>query len=180
MDALRHGLHRACAVLTGISESAAALLLAFIVVINALGVFYRYGLRDPIGWTEEAMRYAVVWATFLGASAALYRGEHMVMDLLDDLAGPRLRRALHVVVMLCIASFCLVVLTYGLRLAVRNAQQVSPTMNIPMLWPYLAVSVGAGLMLFFSLVLACFGTGRGATATDEVRVRPPDDTGRAP
>ena len=71
MHAFRLGLHRLCMGISYVTETIAAVLLVFIVVANFLGVFYRYGLRDPIGWTEEGMRYAVVWATFLAASAAL-------------------------------------------------------------------------------------------------------------
>ena len=94
MIALRSFLVRFCWWLTVISESIAALLLAFIVVVNALGVFYRYVLVDPIGWTEESMRYAVIWATFLAGAAALYRGEHMVLNLFENVAALWLREPL--------------------------------------------------------------------------------------
>lgn len=156
MARLGDALHRMCAILTRVCETGAALLLAFIVAVNFLGVLYRYGLRDPIGWTEEAMRYAIVWATFLGATAALWRGEHMVLDLFDGIAGPRLRRLLVGATMLCIAAFCAVVVVHGVRLSLRNWHQVSPTMNIRMFWPYSAVTLGAALMLLQSLVLACW------------------------
>lgn len=153
MHAFRHGLHRFCVVLTWTTETIAAVLLAFIVIVNFLGVFYRYGLRDPIGWTEEAMRYAVVWATFLAASAALYRGEHMVLNVFDNVALAWLRWTMHVVVLLCIAAFSLVVIWNGWPLAARNWAQVSPTMNLPMFWPYVAVTVGFGLMLLKTVAL---------------------------
>lgn len=153
MGGMRYGLHRCCAVLSRFCEAMAAVLLAFIVVVNFLGVLYRYGLRDPIGWTEEAMRYAVVWAVFLGAVAALHRGEHMVLTLLDGAVGRRGRRLLHGLVMLLIAAFCAVVVAFGVQLALRNWNQVSPTMNLRMFWPYLAVPTGAALMLVQSLVL---------------------------
>ncbi len=153
MGLIRNTMHGCCAVLARFCEAVAALLLAFIVVANFLGVLYRYGLRDPIGWTEEAMRYAIVWAVFLGAVAALHRGEHMVLTLLDEAVGRRVRRLLHSLVMLLIATFCVVVLVFGIQLALRNWNQVSPTMNLRMFWPYLAVPTGAALMLLQSLVL---------------------------
>jgi len=55
-----------------IRGSRTALLLVAVVAISLIGVVYRFGLVDPIGWTGEAMRYAVVWATFL-ARTALWR-----------------------------------------------------------------------------------------------------------
>ena len=46
--------------LTVATESIGALLLLGIVIINFLQVFYRYVLFDPLGWTEETMRYSVL------------------------------------------------------------------------------------------------------------------------
>jgi TRAP-type C4-dicarboxylate transport system permease small subunit len=106
------------------------------------------------------MRYAVVWAVFLGAVAALHRGEHMVLTLLDELLGRRGRRLLHGLVMLLVAAFCAVVVVFGTQLALRNWNQVSPTMNLRMFWPYLAVPTGAALMLFQSLVLGLLARDR--------------------
>lgn len=153
MHRLRNGLHRFCMQLTYVSEALAAILLVVIVVINSLAVFYRYGLHNPIGWTEEAMRYAVVWATFFGASAALYRGEHMVLNLFESVPSVPLRLALHYIVFGCIAVFCVIVISAGLPLAIRNWHQDSPTMNIPMFWPYFAVIFGLFLMLLKTISL---------------------------
>ncbi len=131
-------------------------------MVNFLGVFYRYVLRDPIGWTEEGMRYAVVWATFLAASAALYRGEHMVMNLFESLAVAWLKWVLHILGLLAIAAFCIIVISEGLPLAIHNWKQVSPTMNIPMFWPYVAVSVGLILMLLKTIALLLLPPGYAA------------------
>ncbi len=163
MHALRHGLHRFCVILTRVTEAIAAVLLAFIVVVNFLGVFYRYGLRDPIGWTEEAMRYSIVWATFLAASAALYRGEHMVLNPFEKTPIVWLRWTMHIVVLLCIGTFCFVVVWQGWPVAVRNWNQVSPTMNLPMFWPYVAVTVGFGLMLLKTIALLLMPPGYAAS-----------------
>jgi TRAP-type C4-dicarboxylate transport system permease small subunit len=162
MHSLRNGLHRFCVILTWTTETIAALLLAAIVIVNFLGVFYRYGLRDPIGWTEEAMRYAVVWATFLAASAALYRGEHMVLNVFEGLGAAWFRWSMHLLVLFCIAAFCLIVIWNGWPLAVRNWNQVSPTMNVPMFWPYVAVTVGFALMLLKAVVLMLMPPGYAA------------------
>lgn len=167
MRGVRLRLHRVCVVLTVVTESIAAVLLALIVVANFLAVFYRYVLFDPIGWTEEGMRYAVVWATFLASSAALYRGEHMVLDLFGGFAMAWLRWALHLFVLVCVGTFCVVVIWYAWPLALRNWRQVSPTMNIQMFWPYASVAVGFTLMLFKTFVLLVSPPGFAAHAMAE-------------
>jgi len=138
---------RLAELLTVATESIGALLLLAIVVINFLQVFFRYVVLDPLGWTEEAMRYSVVWITFLVAGAALFRGEHMIIDLFAEIVPPRLRRIQSIVVLLAIATFCLVLVVYGWPQALRNARQLSPSAQIPMIVPYMSVVVGGLLTL---------------------------------
>ena len=55
--------------LTTITETIGALIMLSLLVMNFLQVFFRYVLVEPIGWTEEVMRYSVSWMTFLLAGA---------------------------------------------------------------------------------------------------------------
>lgn len=146
-DPARRALIRLSYRLTLATEALGGVLLAGIVVMNALQVFFRYAVGAPLGWTEETMRYSVVWMTYIAAGAALFRGEHMVIGILDTVPSAMFRRVAHVAVMLCMAAFCLVLVWQGYPLAVRNGLQVSPTLEISMFWPYLAVAAGGALML---------------------------------
>ena len=138
---------RAAQILSRLTEDLSGLLLGAIVVVNVLQVVFRYVIGAPLGWTEEVMRYSVVWLTFLAATAALYRGEHMVIDVLGPVLPGRLQRLVYVVVLLCIGAFCWVLVAEGLPLAIRNAAQTSPSARIPMIVPYVSVAVGGVLML---------------------------------
>jgi TRAP-type C4-dicarboxylate transport system permease small subunit len=152
---------RTAEILSRLTEGLSGLLLGAIVVINVLQVVFRYVIGAPLGWTEEVMRYSVVWVTFLAATAALYRGEHMVIDVLGSVLPPLLRRLVYVVVLLCIGAFCWVLVAEGFPLALRNAAQTSPSARIPMIIPYVSVAVG-GLLILIQLVclLVLIVTGR--------------------
>lgn len=139
--------------LTRAAESIGALLMLAIVVINFLQVFFRYVLFDPLGWTEEAMRYSVVWMTFLVAGAVLYRGEQLSIDPFSGVLPARLRRAQSILILLLIAIFCLLLVVYGWPQAVRNIRQLSPSAQIPMIVPYISVVVGGVLMLLKAICL---------------------------
>jgi TRAP-type C4-dicarboxylate transport system permease small subunit len=139
--------------LSRITESIGALLMLSIVVVNFLQVFYRYVLGDPLGWTEEVMRYTVVWMTFLVAGAVLYSGEQLSIDLLGGVLPRRLRRIQSILVLLLISLFCFVLVVYGWPQAVRNASQVSPVAQIPMILPYMSVVAGGALMLVKAICL---------------------------
>jgi len=150
---LQHKALRLAAWLTRVTESIGALLMLAIVVINLLQVFFRYVVVDPLGWTEEVMRYSVAWMTFLVAGAVLYRGEQLSIDLFAGMLPPWLRRAQSILILLLIAIFCLVLVVYGWPQAVRNIKQLSPTARIPMIVPYISVVVGGALVLVKAVCL---------------------------
>lgn len=139
--------------LTRITETIGALLMAGILVVNFLQVFFRYALGDPLGWTEEVMRYSVAWMTFLLAGAVLYRGEQLSIDVLSSLLPARLKRVQAIVALTLISMFCLILVVYGWPQAMRNMKQVSPVAQIPMIIPYLSVVVGGLLMLAKAICL---------------------------
>lgn len=135
------------------TESVSAVLLVAVIVMNLAQVFFRYVLVDPLSWSEETMRYTTTWMVMLAGSAALFRGEHMVISLFDDVRSTALRRAVHLLVLACIAGFCLLLMWEGFPAAIDNMRQVSPATRIPMTIPYIAIPVGASLMLVKVLCL---------------------------
>jgi TRAP-type C4-dicarboxylate transport system permease small subunit len=139
--------------LTRITETIGALLMLGIVMLDVLQVFFRYVLFDPLGWTEEAMRYAVVWMTFIVAGAVLFRGEQLAIDMFGGLLSPKLRRIQSILVLLLIAIFSFVLVVHGWPQAMRNANQVSPVAQIPMIFPYLSVVAGGALVLLKAICL---------------------------
>lgn len=52
----------------------------------------------PVIWIDELAIYAMIWAAFMGSSAALPRREHIAVTLLPDALPPKRRAALQVVV----------------------------------------------------------------------------------
>jgi len=137
--------------LTRATESIGALLMLAIVVMNMLQVFFRYVLVDPLGWTEEAMRYSVAWMTFLVAGAVLYRGEQLSIDMFRGFLPASVRRVQSILVLLLIAAFCVILVVYGWPQAIRNIRQLSPSAQIPMIVPYISVVVG-GVLIFVKAV----------------------------
>lgn len=153
MGGIRDGALRLAGWLSRVTEGIGALLILAIVVINLLQVFFRYVLNDPLGWTEEAMRYSVVWATFIVAGAVLFAGEQLSIDMLGHLLPPKLKRIRSILVLLLISVFCLILVVYGWPLSLRNMKQVSPVAQIPMIIPYVSVVVGGTLMFVKAICL---------------------------
>jgi TRAP-type C4-dicarboxylate transport system permease small subunit len=133
--------------LTRASANAAALLLLGTVISNAVAVLFRYGIGQPLVWTEEVQRYLMVWVAYLGSAACVGSADHMAVDLLTVWLPPSVQRILRVGLLGLSLVFCAVLVWKGIPLALGNAAQLSPAARIPMIYPYLAVGVGGGLML---------------------------------
>lgn len=135
------------------TESLTAVLLVAVVLMNLAQVFFRYVLVDPISWSEETMRYTTTWMVMLAAAPALLRREHMVVSLFESSASPVLRRGSNVVVYLLVIGFCALLMWQGYPAAIDNMRQVSPAVRIPMAIPYMAIPVGATLILIDALFM---------------------------
>lgn len=159
---------RTALLLARTTETLATLLLIVVTVLNLTQVTGRYAFSIGFSWTEELMRYLMIWLMMLGSAAAIYRVEHMGVETLETMVSPRhallVRSALYSIG----GIFCIVVLIYGWPLALRNAGQVAPASGIPMIYPYMALPVGAFLILL-QIALSWFG------AFDETRATPSGD-----
>jgi TRAP-type C4-dicarboxylate transport system permease small subunit len=128
-----------------------ALLMAGMVVIISAQVWCRFILNDPLSWSEEAGRYLFVWISFMGAAAGVRYQVHLGIDLMDKLLSPRAYRYVVVLVNLIIQIFLIMIIYWGFKILGIIQFQESPSMNISMKYPYLAVPVGGIFMLINSL-----------------------------
>lgn len=129
------------------TEIAAAILMIVVTLLNLTQVGGRYLFNTGFSWTEETMRYCMIWLMMLGGVACIFRAEHMGIEMLDRAVGPRWAPTLKSALYSIAGVFCVVILVYGWPLALRNAAQVAPASRIPMILPYMALPVGAALML---------------------------------
>jgi TRAP-type C4-dicarboxylate transport system permease small subunit len=130
---------------------ALAVLMAVMVVVISLQVWYRFVLNNPLDWSEELGRYVFVWISFLGSAAGVRYQVHLGIDVLEKIVGRGAFRYVVVLINLIIQVFLLFVVYWGVHLLSVVRFQTSPSMLIPMTYPYAAVPVGAVFMLINSL-----------------------------
>jgi TRAP-type C4-dicarboxylate transport system permease small subunit len=132
-------------------EVALIIFLAAMAVVVFLQVLFRYVLHLPLFWTEEFARYCLVWASLLGAAVALKRGEHIAVTFLLDTFPKKVARVLTIVAQISVIFILSVMVWGGIKLVLVTSAQISPALRIPMAVPYLALPVGAVIMLFHVL-----------------------------
>lgn len=115
-------------------------------------VFGRYFFGKTHMGTMELVRYTMIWVSILGASAAFITKEHVVIDMLGRKLPPRIWFWCRIVADLILCGFFVVMIIGGQDIAIHNFSQTSLGLQIPMFYPYLAIPVGGGLMLLYTLL----------------------------
>ena len=116
-------------------------LFAAIVVVVFAQVVSRFVFNAPFSWSEELARYLQVWLILLASAACVRR-------------GPRLEWTMRFLSLAGVIFFLGVVIVSGIVLISATANQMTPALEIPIRIVYLALPIGALLMLFEALALA--------------------------
>ena len=146
-------LQRISDIINSITEGILVIVLSGMAVVVLLQVIFRYVLNLPLFWTEELARYCLVWSSLLGSAVAVKRGQHIAVTIFMERLPAVLRRGLTIIALISVAAILMIVLWGGIQLVAITRAQISPALRISMSVPYLAVPVGAALMLLHTIVL---------------------------
>lgn len=116
-------------------------------IIVMLQIIFRFVIFIPLPWSEELARYLMIWTGMVGSFVALREGRHIGVTMVVDRLPPRAATGVSVFVQAATILFLVILAKQGLALTLVNLSQLSPAMRIPMFYPYLAVPVGAALMI---------------------------------
>lgn len=120
------------------------------IAVNFANVVGRYVLGMSLGWTEEVMIMALIWAVFIGGVVVTLENEHLRTDFLSGLLPGIWRHGLELLIMAVMIVACLHVSRQSESVVALMARtgQTSTVANIPMLWVHSAVMIGFALMAF--------------------------------
>ncbi|MEJ5377296.1 MAG: TRAP transporter small permease [bacterium] len=156
MREIAKAMARICEGFRRVSIAALVVIGAVMSVIVLLQIIFRFLIHVPFPWSEELARYLMIWMGMLGAFVALREGRHIGVSLFVDRLPPAWAARVMLLVQVATIVFLGIVAKQGFSLALFNASQLSPAMQIPMIFPYMAVPVGASLMIL-ELVASVLG-----------------------
>lgn len=129
-----------------------ALLVAIMVLVCCWQVITRFVLNNPSKYTEEILRYMLIWLTMLGAPYAYGAGKQLTIDLLVVQFSRRGQTFTKIFVELIVLILSAAVLVYGGIAVTLNAHgQISAAMKLPMEFYYACIPIGGVLMILYSL-----------------------------
>ncbi|MGV8986039.1 MAG: TRAP transporter small permease [Cypionkella sp.] len=135
-----------------LTEASVALLITGYAAIICLQVFYRYALNDSLVWSEELVRYGLLWGVMLGAALASDRNAHIALEPLKAVLSPEAYRRVTLTSGLLIVVFCLITAWFGWDYTSRLWRMTSPASQIPMPFVFLSIPIGCVLISFFTVV----------------------------
>jgi len=133
-------------------ELAAMAMMAALIGVISWSVLARQGLRISVPWTEEVASGLLMWMAMLGAAAVWSRRAHIAIDVLPRRLPPRPRWVLALGLELAALVFFAVVLWGSASMMEVSAGNHTTALRISLRWLYLALVVGIGAMIVFSLL----------------------------
>ena len=131
----------------------AAALLFTMCSLVLYQVFTRYVLNNPSDFTEELVRYMLIWTGFIGATSAFGSREHMALVLLLEKLNPLNRNRLQAVIdIIILALAVLVLLMGGIQNAIRSMNAMSPLLEISRGVVYAITPISAVFLIVIQVV----------------------------
>ncbi|MDF2951582.1 MAG: transporter small permease [Anaerocolumna sp.] len=107
-----------------------AVAMLSLVVGGTWQIFTRWILRDPSTFTEEFMRYMLIWSSMIGAAYCFYKDQHLNLDLVKRRAKGVFGFILNIFIEASILFFVVYVFIYGGGRMMLNSTNYSPVMHI--------------------------------------------------
>lgn len=140
-----------------------AMLLAMTLTILAQ-IVARYVLAAPLVWSEELALVLMVWITFVGSALILESEDHVSIDMLAEMAPPRLAGLLALLSAVLIAGFS-AALTWGAwKIIAIVKTSTMAGLGVSVAWQYAGVLIGGGLLFLVSCELIAKALRRLATS----------------
>jgi TRAP-type C4-dicarboxylate transport system, small permease component len=128
------------------------IVIAFGMLISTLLVFVNVALRSfesGVPWSEELIRYLLIFVTFFGSSACIRDNSHFNIDFIPGLFKGRAGRVYQLGIDVVGIIFTVMLAWYGTVFCKFSfsTTQVSPALSIPMYVVYLMIPVAGILMV---------------------------------
>ena len=140
-------------------EAFCTLGMAAVLLIGTMQVVWRYAFHSSLFWSEEVLRYLIIWLVMIAAGLSFTRGQFLGMRLAVDLLPPNLRRAANLLSAIIVLVFLAVVVFYGAKFTYMTRLQSATAIGVSMLWIHGAVVVGGLLLALHVALNEIFGIG---------------------
>lgn len=129
------------------------IVFVFIMLVSvSLQVFFRYVIGNPLGWSEEVARFALIWLAYIGTGSLILKNDHFSVDLLFKKMPKKMQLASRIVSNAAMLFFGVIMVWGGLKMVSSLHFGKSSALNIPLGFIYGIIPLG-GIIIIVSLIM---------------------------
>ncbi|MFD1881367.1 TRAP transporter small permease [Paracoccus pacificus] len=149
---------------TGAIEAFCCVGIAAVLIVAVLQVYFRYVVGSSLYWSEELMRYLMLWIVAAGAGISYSRGQFLGMRLVVEKLPPALRRGADILSAALVLIFLAVIMWYGFIFSWGTRLQMATALNISMFWVHISIVVASALLAIHVALNELFGIAKEPSA----------------
>lgn len=151
----------------------ARLMLIGVAAMLVVQVALRFGFSYSLPWPEEASRYMMIWVVMLAGSLLVKDNQLVRVDFLDYLWPESWLVYRNAIIRIVMAGLFVTLAYQGFEQAMFSSNRTTTALQVSWFWPYLAVPVGAVLILFQMFALTLRELARGRPESESLVVEEP-------
>jgi TRAP-type C4-dicarboxylate transport system permease small subunit len=126
-----------------------AVLFGLSAALALVCVIFRYFFNNSIMWGEEAIRLMFIWMFMFSAGECFRSGKHITLDIFLELWPPYAKKICKIIIDISLIVFLTFVIYLGIKSCLNNVGQRTTVLGISFGIAYMAIPLGAVLMIFF-------------------------------
>jgi len=127
-------------------------ICTFMLLVAWAHVIRRYVFNNALTWSEEFLRFSLVWFALLSASIIHKRRGHIGITIFRENMPKKIQIFLtRSIPYLAVIATSLTAI-YGVNLLIRVQGQLTPALQIPVWIPYAAVPVSFTMMTIYGIL----------------------------
>lgn len=129
-----------------ISIGIALLGATFMVTVNVIN---RFVFKNAFAWSDELVRYLMIYVTFIGCAGCVRKKQHIAIDIIASVSkNKKLLRVLDIIIGVICTVFSAAITIYAIQLVQKthNFPQLTAGLRVPQYIPYLMIPIGFALM----------------------------------
>lgn len=136
-----------------ILELLAAFLLLTMCILVLYQVFTRYFLNNPSDWTEELVRYFLIWTCFIGSAWAFGTRQHMaLLYFLEKMTSRKKMYFMLIIDTLVLLLTVFVIVIGGIKLALSAESVYSALLGVPRSLVYAVAPLSGVFIVIIQLI----------------------------
>ena len=128
------------------------IFLVLMVLLALWQVISRYALKNPSQFTDELLRFMLIWTGMLGAVYAFIDEKHLSLIFLRNKLNKKWQGTTIIFSYIMTLLFSVLILLWGgIRLSLSTVNQLSPIMKLPMGIVYSIIPISGFLITLITI-----------------------------